>query len=167
MKMRFVQHARESIAIVVFLCITSTATVLAEQATPGYNHKIPDKIMTPANVQTSLGAMKFMDGFPTPETAALAYDNLDRMRSVETFLNGIPAASIEGMRLGMLELGADTSNKVVLMDKLMDSAPLFLTGNTDTVYCSVILDLKKDGPTVVEIPPTRDLAQSTTPSSAS
>ncbi len=28
-----------------------------------------------------------------------------------------------------------------------------LTGNTDTVYCSVFLDLEADGPTVVEVPP--------------
>jgi hypothetical protein len=39
------------------------------------------------------------------------------------------------------------------MDELMDSQPLFLTGNTDTVYASGILDLEKDGPTAVEIPP--------------
>jgi hypothetical protein len=39
------------------------------------------------------------------------------------------------------------------MDKLMDSDPLFLTGNTDTVYASLFLDLNRDGPTVVEIPP--------------
>jgi len=36
---------------------------------------------------------------------------------------------------------------------LLDSDPLLLTGNTDTVYCSVFLDLKTSGPTVVEIPP--------------
>lgn len=35
----------------------------------------------------------------------------------------------------------------------MDACPLFLTGNTDTVYCSGFLDLQRDGPTVVEIPP--------------
>jgi len=48
---------------------------------------------------------------------------------------------------------ATQSNQVLILDKLMDSDPLFLTGNTDTVYASVILDLQKDGPTVVEIPP--------------
>ena len=32
-------------------------------------------------------------------------------------------------------------------------APLFLTGNTDTVYALAFLDLAEDGPTVVEIPP--------------
>lgn len=153
MNTRAIQHVCANVALACLLWVTSMAAALAEQPTPGYNHKIPDKIMTPSDVQTSLGAMKFVDGFPTAETVGLAYDNLDRMRGVETFLNGIPAASIEGMRLGMIELGADTSNKVVILDKLLDSAPLFLTGNTDTVYASAILDLKKDGPTVVEIPP--------------
>ncbi|GAH96478.1 unnamed protein product, partial [marine sediment metagenome] len=34
----------------------------------------------------------------------------------------------------------------------LDSTPLFLTGNTDTVYTLTMLDLKKDGATVIEIP---------------
>jgi hypothetical protein len=71
---------------------------------------------------------------------------------VETFLNGIPAASIEGMRLGALSLGAKNSNQVVYFPRLLDSAPIFLAGNTSTVYATTVLDLKKDGPTVVEVP---------------
>ncbi len=50
-------------------------------------------------------------------------------------------------------MGVTNSNKMLLADKLMDLDPLFLTGNTDTVYCSGFLDLERDGPTVVEIPP--------------
>ena len=72
---------------------------------------------------------------------------------METFLSGIPATSLEGIRLGNESLGAGNSNQAVIFDELMDSKPLFLTGNTDTVYVSVILDLEKDGPTVIEIPP--------------
>jgi hypothetical protein len=124
-----------------------------QQATPGYNHHIPEKIMTPDRVSTRIGDLEFFDGMPTPDTVQKVYDNLDLMRGVETFLNGIPATSIEGIRLGMAEVGADTFNKVVIFDKLMDSAPLFLTGNTDTVYLSGIFNLEKDGPMVVEIPP--------------
>ena len=45
------------------------------------------------------------------------------------------------------------SNQAIIFDQLMDSNPLYLTGNTDTVYCMVFLDLEADGPTVVEIPP--------------
>jgi hypothetical protein len=50
------------------------------------------------------------------------------------------------------ELGAENSNQVVIFDDVMDSKPLFLTGNTSTVYASAFLNLEKDGPTVVEIP---------------
>ena len=71
---------------------------------------------------------------------------------METFLNGIPAASIEALRLGAASLGAKNSNQVLYFDELMDSKALFLTGNTSTVYAILNLDLKKDGPTVVEIP---------------
>ncbi len=92
-------------------------------------------------------------GFPAPTTVQKVYDNLDFMRGVEAFLNFIPATSVEGMRRGMVEMGATRSNQVVIFDQLMDSNPLFLTGNTDTVYASAILDLERDGPTVVEIPP--------------
>ena len=124
----------------------------SNQPTPNFNTHIPEKIMTPDSVETRIGTLKFYDGLPTKETAKLLFDNLDFMRGVEVFLNFIPATSIEGMRMGMVELGVTQSNKVVIMDKLLDSNPLFLTGNTDTVYASGFLDLEKDGPTVVEIP---------------
>jgi hypothetical protein len=83
----------------------------------------------------------------------LVYDNLDFLRGVEVFLNFIPAASVEAIRLGAVTMGATRSNQAIIFDQLMDSNPLFLTGNTDTVYCMVMLDLDTDGPTVVEIPP--------------
>ena len=41
----------------------------------------------------------------------------------------------------------------MIFDDLADSNSLFLTGNTDTVYALALLDLDRDGPTVVEIPP--------------
>lgn len=121
-------------------------------ATPGYNHKIPEKIMTPDTVSTSIGTLNFFDGMPDESTVEKLYDHLDLIRGVETFLNGIPATSIEGLRLGMIDVGADAAHKAVIMDNLLDSSPLFLTGNTDTVYCLAFFDLKRDGATVVEIP---------------
>ena len=124
------------IAFAVFALFATAlfaTTVSAEEATPGYNNKIPESIMTPEKVETRIGTLKFFDGIPTKKTAALVYDNLDFMRGVETFLNGIPATSIEGLRLGLASLGAKNSNQVVIFDQLMDSNPLFLTGNTSTV----------------------------------
>lgn len=121
--------------------------------TPGYNFRIPEKIMTPDRVETRIGTLEFVDGVPTPETTQKVYENLDFLRGAEVFLNFIPATSLEGLRLGNVERGATRSNQVVIMEELLDSAPLMLTGNTDTVYCSGFFDLETDGPTVVEIPP--------------
>lgn len=132
----------------------STAVSWAESGkpTPGYNNKISEGIMTPDGVKTRIGTLKFFDGIPTKETAALVYDNLDFLRGIETFMYGIPATSLEAIRLGSRAFSAKNSNQVIIFEKLMASESLFLTGNTDTVYALPILDLKKDGPTVVEIP---------------
>lgn len=135
-----------------FVSALAIATAHA-QNTPGFNHKIPAQIMTPDKVETRLGTLNFVDGIPTAETAQLVYDNLDFLRGVEVFLNFVPAASIEAARLGNAELGAKKSNQAVIFDQLLDSNPLLLTGNTDTVYCLAMLDLETDGPTVVEVPP--------------
>ncbi len=126
--------------------------VVAEQPTPGYNHEIPDKIMTPDKVETRVGTLEFFDGMPLPDTVDKLYENLLYIRGVETFLNGIPMTSIEGLREGIATIGADAPNKVAIFEQLMDSSGLFLTGNTDTVYATTFLNLKDYGPTVVEIP---------------
>ena len=134
------------------LAVTIACSQGSAETTPGYNNVIPETILTPDVVETRIGTLDFFDGMPSDETVAKAYDNLDFMRGVDTFLNFIPATSIEGMRLGMEDAGVSKSNQVIVFDSLMDSNPLFLTGNTDTVYAVAMLDLERDGPTVVEIP---------------
>jgi hypothetical protein len=120
---------------------------------PGYNTPIPPRILTPDRVETRIGELEFVDGVPTSETARLVFDHLDLSRGVKAFLDGIPAASVEAMRRAHDEAGVSACHQVLIMDRLLDSNPLFLTGNTDTVYLSGILDLERDGPTVVEVPP--------------
>lgn len=133
--------------------MNTTFRTQARHNTPGYNGTIPQQIMTPDTVETRIGTLEFFDGMPTKETTRKVYDNLDFLRGVEVFLNFLPATSLEAIRRGQIEMGATTANQVLIFNELMDSAPLFLTGNADTVYASVILDLERDGPTVVEIPP--------------
>jgi len=78
-------------------------------------------------------------GIPTEETATAIYNHLDYIRGVESFLNGMPAASLEAIRRGQASLGVKNYNQVLIFDQLMDSNPLFLTGNTDTVYIGLPL----------------------------
>jgi len=142
-----------SVILALLATVFFAITVSAAEPTPGYNNKIPESIMTPHNIETRAGTLKYFDGIPTKETAAALYNHLDYIRGVESFLNGMPAASLEAIRRSQVAQGSINSNMVRIFDQLMDSNPLFLTGNTDTVYVSSVIDLKKDGPTVIEIPP--------------
>ena len=65
----------------------------------------------------------------------------------------MPAVAIIESRRGIRDFGAKRSNQVVIWESLMDAKTLVLTANTETVYGMGFLDLKGDGPTVVEAPP--------------
>lgn len=117
----------------------------------GYTTAIPDELMTPDSVETSAGTFNFFDGMPDAATAEASFDNLKFIRAYETFLTMMPAASIEMLRAGHASQGVTDHTKVMLMAPL-NSNPLFLTGNTDTVYGSTFFNLEETGPMVIEIP---------------
>ncbi|MFZ9030410.1 MAG: DUF1254 domain-containing protein [Robiginitalea sp.] len=123
-----------------------------DPATYAQTTKIPEGILTPDQVETSIGTLKFFDGAPLPETAKLVYDNLDRMRGVDVFLKCMPAASVRQLMLGPVEIGASDYHHVLITENLMDSKPLFLTANTSTLYATPFIDMKENGPMVLEIP---------------
>ncbi|WP_167614292.1 DUF1254 domain-containing protein [Maribellus sediminis] len=137
-----------------FILSSCTETSTKQQAIPTYKQTtdIPEGITTPDNVSTSIGELKFLDGAPLPETAELVYDNLDRMRGIDVFLKGIPAASAHQLMVGPEVLGVNAVNKVIMTEDLLDSKPLFLTANTSTLYVTPYLNLKETGPVVLEIP---------------
>ena len=116
---------KASTLIAIFVVPLSCAMGVG-QAPPGYNTPIPPEIMTPDEVKTEqLGTLKFFDGMPDPSTVEKVYENLDRMRGVEAFLDLVPLASIEAMRRGMAGAGIDEANKILLFEELMDSNALF------------------------------------------
>ena len=137
------------------------ASLLASCAQPGssaagsdapeFATDIPESIVTPDTVDTRLGTLRFRDGFPDDDTVEAVYDQLDFSRGVETFLTGMPAASMHAMREGILGHGP-ANTTALLFEELMDSRTLFLTPNTESVYGVLWLDLS-DGPMVLETPP--------------
>ena len=114
---------------------------------------IPKAFTAPDKVETSIGTLKYFDGVPTKESTKAIYDYLDTSRAVNVYLNSIPALSVNALREGQAAVGADTSNKIAIWDSLMDSTTVLLTGNTSTMYAVGFLDLSKDGPTVIDLPP--------------
>jgi hypothetical protein len=97
--------------------------------------------------------LEFPGGYPTEETAQKVYDELDLQRATQLYLDMYPALSAHGLMKGWvrdLDM-ADSSQISVTADRL-DSSALVLTGNTESLYAFGVFDLKKDGPTVFEVP---------------
>ncbi len=110
-------------------------------------------ISIPDKVETNFGTLQFFDGVPTKATADKLYDNLDRMRAVQVFLDNIGAVSMYSVRKGLAEAGARGANRIAIFEQLMDSQTVVVTANTSTLYAYTYTDLAKDGPTVIEVPP--------------
>jgi hypothetical protein len=103
-------------------------------------------------VETRIGTLKFFDSFPDDATVQKVYNNLDFMRGVQAFLDAMPGASTEAVRVGFASQGADNNQTVLMMENLMDSKSLFLTPNTEGIY-NLIWMKTKGGPVVIETPP--------------
>ena len=105
----------------------------------------------PDQVETRLGKLNFVDGFPTDKTAQKVYDELDFQRGVQSMLLTVNGASLVGFRKGLRAVGPDNET-IVVWEGRMDSKVLALTPNTTVVYTFMWIDLK-DGPMVMETPP--------------
>ena len=112
---------------------------------------IPESIITPDEVETRLGTLRFFDGLPDDTTVQKVYDNLDFMHGVEVFLNTLSAASTLAEIEGFRSVGVDNQTVVIHEDRV-DAKTLLLTPNTQTATLWACINLK-DGPIVVEVPP--------------
>jgi hypothetical protein len=145
------------IATLLFNAIIVTTGYAQNTAISNATSSVPEatlkSISIPDKVSTSIGTLEFFDGAPIGTTAQTVYDNLDRTRGLGVYLDNVGGVSIYTVIAGFAEQGANTSNKFVLFQKLMDSKTLVVTANTSTLYAYGATQLAKDGPTVLEVPP--------------
>jgi len=116
--------------------------------TPGDFKPAPDKM------KTRFGELEFPGGYPTEATLQKVYDEMDLQRATQLYLDMYPALSSHGIMKGWVrDLDMRDSSDILVTENRLDSTPLILTGNTESLYSFFVLDLKADGPTVVEVPP--------------
>ncbi|MEN8759956.1 MAG: DUF1254 domain-containing protein, partial [Desulfobacterales bacterium] len=107
----------------------------------------------PEKIETRFGNLAFPGGYPTEETARKIFDELDLQRATMLYLDMYPALSAHGLMKGWVrDLGMQDSSHISVTADRLDSSALVLTGNTESIYAFVVFDLKKDGPTVFEVP---------------
>src|SRR5271170_5174875 len=119
----------------VLTAVFSVATLLIIPHAQAQQYKmetpIPPGITTPDKVDTRLGTLKFVGGYPDAETVEKVYDNLDFQRGVDVFLNSLQGASLVALRRALRETGC-VDGTVGVFNTLMDSKPLFLFTKTST-----------------------------------
>ena len=113
---------------------------------------IPAAITTPDRVETRIGTLEFVDGFPTEETVELVYDNLDFLRGVEAFLTAMPAASVRAIRRASVTSASaqrdhDQSPRTCWTPVRSILTPTPRASTSGPCWTS------RDGPMVVESPP--------------
>ena len=162
------KRARQSTLLVTILVLTLATGCIqhnknAPSANPGnasletiksfYDIDIPEDVLVVDADSSSIGTLKYTDGRPLAETVTKAYDFLDRNRAVDVFLTNLPAVATAVLKPAFEGMGATESYDVLIGEQLIDAHQVWPTGNTGTVYLFAYLDLQKDGPIVIEIPP--------------
>lgn len=104
-------------------------------------------------LKTRFGDFEFKGGYPVGDTAERLFEFQKLYRAIEVYLTNIMEVSETAVREGMRAFGATKPTQLVIWEDLMDPGTVLLTANTETVYAITHLDLKTDGPTVVEAPP--------------
>ncbi|MEZ0326828.1 MAG: DUF1254 domain-containing protein [Fimbriimonas sp.] len=126
---------------------TTTPALAENETTPDANGWIGTE-----TVKTPFGNFDFNNGYPTPEAATRLLDQLKLNRAIEVYLTQMMPVSEIALREGLRAFGSKKPQQVVIWEDLMDARTVLLTANAETVYAVGHLDLKTDGPTVVEAP---------------
>ena len=104
-------------------------------------------------INTRFGHFEFKNGYPTAEATDKLYELRTFNRAVESYLHFVTIMSMFYMQKGLTDFGLDAANKFLIFENRLDAQSLYLTPNTESVYGMQFLDLKRDGPTIVEAPP--------------
>ena len=143
--------------------ISLMASVQAQQTgenrnlfkTAGEKQTNEDFKPAPDKIETSFGTLEFeLEAFPTEESVQKIYDEMDLQRATQAYMDFNPALSVYGIIKGQIrDFGFKSASDIgVHPSPGLTPSELYLTGNNSTVYAVASLDLKIDGPTVVEIP---------------
>jgi hypothetical protein len=100
-----------------------------------------------------IGELEFSQDYATKDTLAAAKDELFFQQAVQSYLWALPALSVFAMKEGSEAKFGKGYNVLPIWKKRLDAKTLVTTPNSDVIYAMGYLDLKADGPIVIEVPP--------------
>jgi hypothetical protein len=158
--MRAIKFTTLSLALLMAVGLMTTGWAGSMESanifeSPGKKQTNRDFKPAPAKIKTSFGTLEFEGGaFPTKASTQRIYDEMDLQRATQAYMDFFPALSLYGIvKSQVRDFGFKSASDVGVMADFMKPSENYLTGNDVTVYAFASIDLKVDGPTVVEIPP--------------
>jgi hypothetical protein len=107
--------------------------------------------MTGGGSQETMVSMLGGLGFPADGAVAAVQDEQVHRRALEAYHFFYPTVSMQGIIEGTRQSGAVDGKSAMLL--LAGPRHVGFTLNSDTPYSGGVLDLRKSGPIVIELPP--------------
>jgi hypothetical protein len=111
----------------------------------------------PAQAQSSradeLANQPFTGGFLSKDAIASLKDELIYQRATQAYLWALPALNMYGMKEGSEKVFGKGYNVLPIFKDRLNAKTLITTPNSDVIYALGFVDLKEDGPIVIEVPP--------------
>jgi hypothetical protein len=103
-------------------------------------------------IDTRVGKVEVVNGFPTAESAKMLFDESDFQRATQAYLWALPAVGFQGLHLAHLNTFGAKDGEVVLYVTLKDKTGM-LTPNLTTIYAMSFWNLREQGPLIIIVPP--------------
>jgi hypothetical protein len=100
-----------------------------------------------------LANLPFEKGYIAEDDAPKLLEELFFQRAVQTYLWALPTLNLYGMKEGTQKVFGSGYNVLAIFKQRLNAKTLITTPNSDVIYALGFLDLKKDGPLVIEVPP--------------
>jgi hypothetical protein len=105
------------------------------------------------NLFDELANLPFKEGYIAKGNVPILLDDLFFQRATQTYLWALPALNMYGMKEGSEKIFGKGYNVLPIWKQRLNAKTLITTPNSDVIYALGYLDLKEDGPLVIEVPP--------------
>ena len=113
----------------------------------------PPAASSPSSRYDALATVPLTEGYLSKQDTATLKDELLFQRAVQSYLWAQPALNIYAMKEGSERLFGKGYNVLPVWKERLNANTLVTTPNSDVIYAMGYLDLKQDGPMVLEVPP--------------
>ena len=109
--------------------------------------------LSPSLAQAEAARYDTLANAPTPDTAAMLKEELAFQRATQAYIWALPALNMYAMKDASEKTFGKGYNVLPIFKERLNAKTLITTPNSDVIYALGYLDLKEDGPMVVEAPP--------------